>query len=115
MTIDTENHSLKANDERQAIWARYNSMVIAVSIFFAGVGYSENIKPNWVPDLAGFLICILWLLIHTAGYRHFERHWKAVNFDKGHPYDLVWAASTFVIFCFGALFLFALFNRTGLS
>ena len=74
--------SKRVDEERVAIWARYNSMVIAVSIFFAGTSSVLKINLTWLPELVGFTICSLWITMHVRGYIIFSKHYKKIHPNK---------------------------------
>lgn len=61
--------------EGASVWSRFNSMVLANSIFFAGIillvldngSYDYLIK---LLTIAGILLCILWFLLNERGFSY---------------------------------------------
>ena len=61
--------------EGASVWSRFNAMVLANSIFFAGIillvmdngSYDNFIK---LMTIAGILLCILWFLLNERGFSY---------------------------------------------
>ena len=108
---------MRAEDEMAAVWGRYNALVVAVSIIFAALGFSDlgnKYGSEWVVGFAGLLVCIAWLVIHLKGYSNFsERLKKQCPNDEALKnrchltrgiYDWIFWSSVFVIIIFGYMF-----------
>jgi hypothetical protein len=56
-----------ANSERQAIWARNASMLVANSFMLSAIA---NLHPAWLRDwfaVAGLILCVAWYFLMKRG------------------------------------------------
>jgi hypothetical protein len=73
-----------ANSERQAIWARHATMLVANSLM---VNVAHDAAKNGSGDalflnVAGLALCLIWLVMICDGYRWF---WKSMEEGKALP------------------------------
>ena len=62
------SHIAVLNSERQTIWQRYNSMLVANSFFLS---FLDRQHPRF-GALAGLLLCAAWWITTWSGYRLFS-------------------------------------------